>query len=46
LFRNGDACVSPANQEVVAQGKSCRPVPALPIRPSNNTMGEVGAWDA
>jgi hypothetical protein len=46
LFRNGDACVSPANQVVVAQGKSCRPVPALPICPSKNPMGVVGAWDA
>jgi hypothetical protein len=46
LFRNGDACDSSANQEVVAQGKSRRPVPQLPIRPSSSPMGEVGASDA
>jgi hypothetical protein len=43
LFRIGDACDSPANQESVAVGKSRRPVPALRIRPSGSPMGEVGA---
>jgi hypothetical protein len=42
-FRKGDACDSPANQEVVAQGKSRRPAPPLTIRPSRCPMGEVGA---
>jgi hypothetical protein len=43
LFRNGDTCNCPANQEPVAQGKSRRPGPRLLDHPSEDPMGEVGA---